>query len=405
MQSAFSSHPVAAHAAGECIGALLESGVDSPDVAILLVTNESAAHLGEMAHLLRATISPRTILGAGFPGVLAGNERAVHGPGVAMLAWSPAGRAPVWPHPAEPPRARVDSFHLSGLDELRALWDTDASWADSTTLVMADPFSVPSAGWRGATSAPGAPKRLLGGYASGATRPGTTSLLCDDAVHRDGLVALRTPAPMDLVGSDRSVVVGLPRTVTAAEGGELLELDGVAALGVCEAVLADLGVLVDAPSALRAGMLGVTVIASDRPGPTAPSTADPGSWTEGSTRAWPELGTGALRCSRALRRGDQVALTLSDTEAAAADLGRRFGAVGWPQPADALVVFADLEGAELVDDAAAVTANSPQAPAVGAITEGVLVPAEGGYGICSGVLTVGVLRGGHDPEPVRFSGG
>lgn len=395
MQSAFSSHPVAAHAAGECIGALLEAGVDSPEVAVLAVTSESAAHLAEIAHLLQVTISPRAIVGAGFPGVFAGNERAVDAPGIAVAAWSPAIGPSNGSHPGDQPGPCAESFHLGGLDELQALWDTDPSWADSTTLVIADPFSVPLAAWHGATSGPGAPAVILGGYASGATRPGATSLLCDGTIHGSGLVVLRTTGPMDLVSSDRSVVVGPMRTVTAVEGDELLELDGVAALEVCESVLADLGVLVDATGALRSGMLRLTVITSEGTGPAGPG---PGG-------AWPEPGTGALRCGRPLHRGDQVALTLSDTEAAAAGLGQRLGAVGWPRATDMLVAFADLDGAELVDDAAAVATNSADAPAVGVFTEGVLAPRDGGFDITSGVLTVGVLRGGRGPYAGRFSEG
>ena len=403
VQSAFSSHPVAAHAAGECIGALLESGVTSPEIAILVVTRESAVHLAEMADLLRETIAPRAILGAAFPGVFAGSDRAVDRPGVAILAWSPLRLAPSGRLVA-PRRTAARSLHLGGLEELRAMWDADPSWADSTAVVVADPFSVPWTDWHAATSTPGAPRRLLGGYASGATRPGATWLLCDDGVRRDGLVVLRTSASIDVVASSRSVTVGPTRTVTVAEGAELLELDGVGALEACESVLADLGVLVDAPSALRTGMLRLTVSTPGREGRAASDTGSL-SWSDGSAKAWPEPGTGALRCGRPVGRGDRVALTLTDTDAAAADLGQRLGSIGWPGADDGLLAFADVDGTELVDDAAVLAANSALAPAVGVVTEGVLVPGDGGFGIGGGVLAVGVLRGGHDPEPARFSGG
>ncbi len=390
MHAAFSSHPVAAHAAGECIGALLDAGVESPDVALLVLTRESAAHLGEIAHLLEITLSPRTLIGGAFPGVFAGSDRAVGAPGVAMIAWSPirAGRSCSG---EGGPVAR--SLHVPDIDELREIFEADPSWSSSSVLVFADPFSVPLSAW--SRSAPPGLRRVVGGYASGATRPGGSSLLHGREVRHEGLVVLRVDAPMDLVASSRSIPVGPVRTITAAEADVLLELDGVPALELCESLLSDLGVELDAPSALRCGVLSLSP-AED----SVEDVADPNPFR----RVWAEPGTGALRCDRSVDRGEQLVLALSDTEAAVADIGQRLAPVGWPTAADAVLAVADLAGADLVDDAVVIAANSSQAPAVGIITEGVLTVGRSGPRISSDVLTLGVLRGHRSGAVDRFSG-
>ena len=108
-----------------------------------------------------------------------------------------------------------------------------ADWpAGSALLLMADPFTFPADVLleRLGEDQPGKP--VLGGMASGATRPGENRLLLGPTVHRAGAVALRLSGGVRV----RSVVsqgcrpIGKPMVITKAQQNVVLELGGRPAL-------------------------------------------------------------------------------------------------------------------------------------------------------------------------------
>jgi small ligand-binding sensory domain FIST len=90
---AFSSHPHAAQAAGECVGHLVEAGASSADLALIAVTPPFAERLGDVAALVRQVLTPTAVLGVATGGVLVGDDEVVDGPALGILTWSSADRS------------------------------------------------------------------------------------------------------------------------------------------------------------------------------------------------------------------------------------------------------------------------------------------------------------------------
>lgn len=376
---------MAAHAAGECAGALIEAGVTTPALAMVAVTWPHAAVLDQICGLISATASPLVVVGVVVPGVFVGAERAIGSPAVGVLTWSPDATRPT----GSPACVAVRDTDLGHLTES---WSKDETWGESSMIVFADPFSVSPDAFDPAPGVPCGPRQMVGAFASGATRSGGTRLFIDGALHTDGFVGVRFPVAAEVVASHRSAMIGEPSTVTSVDNGAVLELDGMDAVATCERLLFDLGIGMDAVTALETGILRL-----------APADGTPQSAQAASNRIRHWMAPGAVAsalspvgicCDPPLRRGDSVLMCVADEDAASADLARRLGRVGWPTSGDALLAVAELTGSERLDDAAVLSANDGGCPSLGVVTEGVFHRLSATDSADGGELDLMVLRGG-----------
>ncbi|MDQ3897739.1 MAG: FIST C-terminal domain-containing protein [Actinomycetota bacterium] len=232
--AALSQHPNAAVATGDVVGRVLEGLGDPdspPDLAMVFVTPTHAPALGEMASTIRATLSPRTLLGCAAVSVVGGEREVERGPGIAL--W--AGRTgPVTP------------FHLTVGASPDGL--TFTGWPEtlpddaSALLVIPDPFTFPTDDLlrRLEEDRPGMP--VVGGLASAARAPGRNRLVIDDRVVTAGAVGafLGPDVEVATVVSQGCRPVGSPFVITRADQSIVYELAGKPAVERLQEVAAAL---------------------------------------------------------------------------------------------------------------------------------------------------------------------
>ncbi len=229
-----SQHPNGAVATGEVVGQVLEGLGDpdeAPDLAMVFVTPVHAPALGEIASAIRATLSPRTLLGCAAVSVVGGEREVERGPGIAL--W--AGRTgPVTP------------FHLTVGASPDGL--TFTGWPEtlpddaSALLVIPDPFTFPTDDLlrRLEEDRPGMP--VVGGLASAARAPGRNRLVIDDRVVTAGAVGafLGPDVEVATVVSQGCRPVGSPFVITRADQSIVYELAGKPAVERLQEVAAAL---------------------------------------------------------------------------------------------------------------------------------------------------------------------
>jgi small ligand-binding sensory domain FIST len=374
---AFSSHPHAAQAAGECVGLLVEVGASGADLALIAVTPPFAEQLGDVAELVRRVLSPTAVLGVATAGVLVGDDEVVDGPALGILTWSSADRS-----------ARV---HVVEGRDVTELAHSLATAPGDALVLFVDPFTIPAGPLLQVLDDPSAPPVLAGGHVVGSARPGGNRMVVDGAMRTDGAVGLvlahTEVASLRCVGG---APVGAPMAVTAAAGADVLELDHRGALAVYEAMLVDLQVELDLLAAVQTGVLGLRRL-DDEPfdpldrdhlSPIAVRALDPA--------------TGALRCDPPLSAGDRVVFELFDEWGTTSDLTRRLGAVGWPDGEQALLVVSDLGRAHRlafggVDSVVSLTSDASLGAAMGVVTSTVLQRRAGAATLDHDVVTVTVV--------------
>jgi small ligand-binding sensory domain FIST len=232
--AALSEHPNAAVATGDVVGRVLEGlgGLESPpDLALVFVTPVHAGSLEEIASTIRATLSPRVLLGCAAVSVVGGDREVERGPGISL--W--AGRT-----------GPVTQFHLTVAPSPDGL--TFTGWPEvipedpSGLLLIPDPFSFPTDDLlrRLETDRPGMP--VVGGMASAARGPGGNRLVLDGEVLTSGAVGafLGPGVEVATVVSQGCRPVGHPFVVTRAEQNVIYELAGRSAVERLQEVAAGL---------------------------------------------------------------------------------------------------------------------------------------------------------------------
>ena len=203
-----------------------------PDLVTVFVTgaepDDAAAAFQQASGLLPGSV----VIGCTAAGVIGGG-RAVEGR-QAVSVWV-----------AVLPGVRVRGFHLEviGADEGLAVVGLPATTGDDeVALLLADPYSFPSAGFveRTVEMLPGL--AVVGGIAQGVGGPGSTRLLLDGRVVDRGAVGvfLSGPVAARTVVSQGCRPVGPVMTVTAAEDNLLLGLAGRPALEKVQEIVAAL---------------------------------------------------------------------------------------------------------------------------------------------------------------------
>jgi len=246
--AALSEHPDPAVATGEVVGQVLEAlGEDGgpPDLALVFVTPVHARAMEEIVAAIRATLSPRALLGCAAVSVLGGEREVEKGPGISL--W--AGRT-----------GAVTPFHLTVGRSPDGL--TFTGWPDhipadaSALLLIPDPYTFPTDDLlrRMEEDRPGMP--VVGGMASAARAPGDNRLVIDARVVRQGAVGafLGPDVKVATVVSQGSRPVGSPFVVTKAEHNVVYELAGKSAIERLQEVAAELG---DEDRELLAGMVQI----------------------------------------------------------------------------------------------------------------------------------------------------
>lgn len=206
---ALSEHPDVTTAVGEVIGQVLERVGPGPDLAVIFLTGPHVASAHEAGEVVRATLGARTLLGATAVSVLAHRQEVEET--AAVVLW--AG------HTGACRALRLET----GLPV-----PTDIP-KGSTLLIVADPFSY-DPGPLLSEVPPGV--NVVGGLASGSSRPGGNRILLDADVYEDGAAAVILPSDIGAqpLVSQGCRPVGEPFTVTASEDNLLIELGGRSAI-------------------------------------------------------------------------------------------------------------------------------------------------------------------------------
>jgi small ligand-binding sensory domain FIST len=217
-----SEHPLPTQATGEVIGQVLDAlGPDArpPDLALLFVTAPHAGAIEDIASAVRTTLRPGTLLGCTAESVVGGAREIEQRPAVALWAGHTGPVAPFHVRAVPTP----DGNAVVGWPEVN-----DAA----ALLLLADPFTFPTAEVLDhlGEERPGMP--VAGGMASAAPAPGGNRLVVDDQVVSDGAVGAYLDPSTDVVTvvSQGCRPVGDPFVITSAEGNIVYELGGKPAL-------------------------------------------------------------------------------------------------------------------------------------------------------------------------------
>jgi small ligand-binding sensory domain FIST len=319
--AALSEHPLATHATGEVVGALLEALGPEPDLAMIFVTGAHLGALDDIAATVRATLAPRCLVGVTAVSVLGAarevEERAAVSAWAARLAPAHAVRIEATPV--------GDTVEFTGLPEA-------AARPGSTLLLLADPFSFALDPFLDgiARQLPGL--QVIGGLASAAAAPGVNRLALDDRVFTDGAVGvlLGPEWPVTTVVSQGCRPVGAPFTVTAAERSMLYEIAGMPALEKLREVVAGLDPD-DRALAARGLHLG-RLIDEHALDP------DRGDFLVRNVRGG-DPGTGAIAVADDVEVGATVQFQVRDADSADEDLRHLLADVGADRPPASALVF------------------------------------------------------------------
>ena len=242
--AALSTHPLATHAVGECVGQLLEEGGPSPDLLVLGVTDPNLGALEDIVGAIRRLLDPAVLIGASAESVLGGAKEAEHIAAVSMFAlWGEAegGGVSVIDRSAIVRMVRLASS--SGPDGPGRIGVDDLRGAAGTLIVLADPFSVPVEHLIDRLRSVAPDLVVVGGLVSSARHAGGNRLVADGSIHSDGVVAALVSPEIGVrtVVSQGCRPIGVPMTVTRCERNVILELAGRPALERLMQVVDSLG--------------------------------------------------------------------------------------------------------------------------------------------------------------------
>ncbi|MEM9033941.1 MAG: FIST N-terminal domain-containing protein [Actinomycetota bacterium] len=211
-----STHPSARDATGEVIGQLLERVGDDVDVATVFVSGHRT-DLDEILAALRATLSPRVLVGTSAGTIVGGARELTSMPALSVLAGRADGVTGLRLRTSKVERGT----RLDGLDPAVLA-------AAHSVVLLADRHTFPAAAVLAHLQARHPHLTVVGGVASGVPEPGAARLILDGSVTASGAVALAFSGPtrVEPVVSHGCRPIGDPLTVTASDGPMVLELGG-----------------------------------------------------------------------------------------------------------------------------------------------------------------------------------
>ena len=211
--AALSAHPLAAHAAGEVVGRVLEQLAEPPDLAVLVVSGAHGRQFEQIAAVVRTALGPRSLIGACASGLVAGEDAVVEQPAIALWAGTGHGASTLGLEAMPDGAVAV----IGG--------DLDEAEAGSLVLVLGGPTfplaAAVEALWRRHPAV-----AIVGATVAGGARRGDNKLLRGEEVSTSGAVGLVLPPRTDLVVSRGFRPIGVPLVVTSADGPLIRELAG-----------------------------------------------------------------------------------------------------------------------------------------------------------------------------------
>jgi small ligand-binding sensory domain FIST len=197
----------------------------APDLAVAFVSRGHDSPVRPALEGLADELGVRHVIAATTEAVLAGGCEHESGPAVAVwLARLPG--STIVPLSLEYCQSSDGGVFLGWPDELEGEWP-----ADATLLLLADPFSFNADRLmrRIDEDHPGVP--VIGGFASGAARPGGNTLVVGPSSYDSGAVGVVIGGvPIRPVVSQGCRPIGAPLVVTKAEENLIVELGGRPAL-------------------------------------------------------------------------------------------------------------------------------------------------------------------------------
>jgi small ligand-binding sensory domain FIST len=219
---ALSEHPVTSLATGEVIGAVLEDLGERPDLAVVTVTRPHLGALDDIAAAVEAVLHPMAVIGCAAESVVGTGREVEETPSVSLWA---ARVGPLVPVALRATRLADGDWHFTG-------WPASLAFVPSALVLVADPFTFPSAeflAWVGRRH-PGLP--VVGGNASAGAGPGGNRLVTGARTVSEGAVGVLLGAGVEVatVVSQGARPYGQPLTVTRSERNIVHEVAGRPAL-------------------------------------------------------------------------------------------------------------------------------------------------------------------------------
>lgn len=228
---ALSEHPLATHATGEVVGAVLEDVDQEPDLAVLFVSADHIGAMDDIVFTVRELLRPRTLVGT-TAGTIVGGGREVEQRSAVSL-WAAKG--------VEADAVRLRAIRTGDTAAIVG-WPQEQVAHASAVLLMADPFTFPTEAFLSHIREhhPGLP--LVGGLASAGQQPGGNRLVIDGSVVDEGAIAtiLRGPVRAEAVVSQGCRPIGDAFVVTGATGNVITSVAGEPPLQRLESIAASL---------------------------------------------------------------------------------------------------------------------------------------------------------------------
>jgi small ligand-binding sensory domain FIST len=230
-----SQHPDSAVAIGEAMGQVLDTlGGRSPSLTALFFSDHHLPYLRDIVDTLHEVLNPSTLIGASAQGVVSGATEIESGPSLALFA-------------LQDRDLLVEPVLLEAIDtgdEAAVLGWPKAVESPATLLLVADPFSFPTAVFLDHINARHPDLTVIGGIASAASAPGQNRLVLDRTISSEGAVGVLIAGlglEIDAVVSQGCSPIGRPYIVTKAESNVLYELGGKPAIERLKESLAEAG--------------------------------------------------------------------------------------------------------------------------------------------------------------------
>jgi len=199
-------------------------GFDGPlDLAVVFFSPHHLRAAGQMIEILPDQLKAKALIGCSAVAVAGGDQEIEEQP--ALSLW--LGR---WKKTVE-----IETFHLTleqTSDGYSLLgWPdsiADADPAQSTLLLLGDPFTFPTDTFLDQINEMHGGMRVMGGMASAARGPGQNRLLRDKEIQKEGGVGIliKGPAGIRSIVSQGCRPIGRPMVITRAQENIIQELSG-----------------------------------------------------------------------------------------------------------------------------------------------------------------------------------
>lgn len=217
-------------AAATVASSLAAASSGSPDIVFIFATSEHAGALTNVRDRIRSATGARHVVGCTVAGAIGGGHEYESGPCLAAFAVQ-CESAVIEPFHATLEPTSEDSAEIRGVP-----FDRLAESPDDTTLLFADPFSFPVDALFKSAREQKITSPWIGGLASGGSRPGSNTLLCDDLVTNEGAIGVRLGGALQIepIVSQGCRPIGRHFVITKGHENVIDELGGASALSRLE---------------------------------------------------------------------------------------------------------------------------------------------------------------------------